>query len=61
MSENGAALLDEIDAPRVRRFASQVMTKGAPAMAALGPVGRLESHDTFARRFGAGALPHAAE
>jgi predicted Zn-dependent peptidase len=55
------ALLDEIDAPRVRRFASQVMAKGAPAMAALGPVGRLESHDTFARRFGAGALPHAAE
>ena len=32
-----------------------------PTIAAVGPVGRLESHDRFARRFGSGALPRAAE
>jgi hypothetical protein len=35
------------------------MQSTAPAIAAIGPVARLESHDTFARRFG--ALADAAE
>jgi hypothetical protein len=37
------------------------MQAGMPAIAALGPISRLESHHRFARRYGAGALPHAAE
>lgn len=55
------AQLDQIDAAAVRRFAHGVMTSGAPSIAALGPIAKLESHDRFARRFGAGALNHAAE
>ena len=34
---------------------------GLSTMTAIGPVGRLESHECFARRFGADALPRAAE
>jgi len=55
------AQLDAIDVAQVKAYAARVMTRGAPTIAALGPVSRLESHDRFARRFGAGALPHAAE
>ncbi len=55
------AQLDAIDLGAVRRYACQVMQAGKPSIAAIGPIGRLESHDRFARRFGAGALPQAAE
>jgi len=56
------AQLDAIDAAAVKRYAAQVMQQAAPAVAALGPVGRLESFDAFSRRFGAAArLPSAAE
>jgi predicted Zn-dependent peptidase len=55
------AQIDAADLGMVKDYAARVMQAGAPAIAALGPVGRLESHDRFARRFGAGALPHAAE
>ncbi len=55
------AHIDAIDLETVKRHAARVMQNGQPAIAALGPVGRLESHDRFARRFGAGALPYAAE
>jgi predicted Zn-dependent peptidase len=55
------AQLDAIDVAAVKRHAVRVMQAGAPTIAALGPIGRLESHDSFARRFGANALPHAAE
>jgi len=48
-----------VDAAAVRRFGDRVMASANPAIAAVGPVGRLESHDAFARRFG-GAL-RAAE
>ena len=53
------AQIDAIDAGAVKRYAAQVMQSTAPAIAAIGPVARLESHDTFARRFG--ALADAAE
>jgi hypothetical protein len=45
----------------VRRYAARVLETGSPAIAAIGPVSRLESHDRFARRFGAGTHRHAAE
>lgn len=55
------AQLDAIDLATVKAYAARVMNQGAPTIAALGPISRLESHDRFARRFGASALPHAAE
>ena len=55
------AQLDAIDLGMVRRYAARVMQTGKPAIAAVGPIARLESHDRFARRFGAGAIPQAAE
>jgi len=53
--------LDAIDAACVKRYAARVMQAGAPTMAALGPVSKLESHATFARRFGKASLVDAAE
>ncbi len=47
------AQLDAIDAACVKRYAARVMQGGAPTIAAVGPVTRLEKHDVFARRFGA--------
>jgi len=44
--------LDAVDAASVRRFGERVMATGNPAMAALGPIGRLESHAAFNVRFG---------
>jgi len=61
------AQLDSIDAAQVKRYAARVV-EGAnigngPTIAAVGPVGRLESHAKFADRFGASAaiIPDAAE
>jgi predicted Zn-dependent peptidase len=53
------AQIDSIDAAAVKRYAAGVMESASPAIAAIGPVARLESHDKFARRFG--ALADAAE
>ena len=47
------AKLEAIDAAAVRRFGQKVMAAGQPSIAAVGPIGKLESHDAFARRFGA--------
>ena len=55
------AQLDAIDVAMVKRYGAQVMQTATPAIAALGPISRLESHHRFARRYGVGALPHAAE
>jgi predicted Zn-dependent peptidase len=55
------AQLDAIDAAAVKRFAARVMQDSVPAMAAVGPVGKLEPHQSFARRFGAKNLKSAAE
>jgi predicted Zn-dependent peptidase len=57
--EELTAKLDAVDAAAVRRFGARVMASANPAIAAVGPIGKLESHDSFARRFG-GAL-RAAE
>ena len=50
--EEMTAKLDAIDASAVRRFGERVMATAEPAMAAVGPIGKLEPHATFARRFG---------
>jgi predicted Zn-dependent peptidase len=44
--------IDAVDAAALRRFAERVSSRGEPAIAAVGPVGRLESREAFARRFG---------
>lgn len=46
------AQLNDIDAAAVRRFAARVMQSGAPTIAAVGPVKKLESHSKFSGRFG---------
>jgi len=53
--------LDEVDASHIRRFGARLMNSPRPAVAALGPVGKLESYDVFAGRFGASATLRAAE
>jgi predicted Zn-dependent peptidase len=55
------AILDAIDLAAVKRYAAEVMRNSVPAMAAVGPISRLESHEVFARRFGGGAQLRAAE
>jgi predicted Zn-dependent peptidase len=55
------AKLDAIDAAAVRRFGERVMATTKPATAAIGPIGKFESHDRFAQRFGADARLRAAE
>ncbi|MBW8709162.1 MAG: insulinase family protein [Alphaproteobacteria bacterium] len=54
------AQLDAIDTAAVKRYAAKVMQAGRPTIAAVGPIGKLESHSVFARRFGAN-LADAAE
>ncbi|HEY0107432.1 MAG TPA: pitrilysin family protein [Rhizomicrobium sp.] len=51
--EELTARLDAVDAAAVRRFGARMMTASVPAIAAVGPVRALESHEVFARRFGA--------
>ncbi|MFC3678046.1 M16 family metallopeptidase [Ferrovibrio xuzhouensis] len=46
------AAVDRVDAAAVRRVAEQVMRKAKPTLAALGPIGQLESYQRFAARFG---------
>jgi hypothetical protein len=46
------ARVDAVDAVALRRFATKLCERGGPAMASIGPVGRLESLERFARRFG---------
>ncbi len=54
------AQLDAIDATAVKGYAARVMQGGAPTIAAVGPVARLEKHAIFAARFG-GRIADAAE
>lgn len=44
--------IEAVDVTALRRFAEGVCARGQPAIAALGPVKRLESRDAFAARFG---------
>jgi predicted Zn-dependent peptidase len=48
-----SAKLDAIDAASVRRFGERIMASDYPSTAALGPIGKLESHARFAQRYGA--------
>ncbi len=54
------AQLDAIDASAVKQYATRVMQAGRPTIAAIGPVNRLETLQTFAHRFGQ-TLASAAE
>ncbi|MBV9549162.1 MAG: insulinase family protein [Alphaproteobacteria bacterium] len=55
------AQLDAIDLGAVKRYAGRVVETGKSAIAAIGPIARLENHERFARRFGGGDMPQAAE
>jgi predicted Zn-dependent peptidase len=61
------AQLDAIDVSAVKHYAARVVEganlRNGPTIAAVGPVGKLESHAKFAARFGASprAIPDAAE
>jgi predicted Zn-dependent peptidase len=56
-----SAKLDEVDVAAVRRIGEQLMRSESPAMVSLGPVGKLESYDVFAGRFGGTVSMRAAE
>jgi predicted Zn-dependent peptidase len=49
------ARVDAVDAAALKNLAGRIMRAGNPAIAAVGPVKRLESRDAFARRFGRSA------
>lgn len=56
------AKLDAVDVGAVRQIAARVLAAERPALAAIGPLARLEPYETFARRFGVVARSaHAAE
>jgi predicted Zn-dependent peptidase len=46
------AKLEVVDAAAVRRFGDRVMATAKPSLAAVGPLKKLESYETFAGRFG---------
>jgi len=50
-----------IDAAAVRRFGAKVMQTATPAVATVGPAGKLERYGIFAGRFGSKRAVHAAE
>jgi predicted Zn-dependent peptidase len=55
-AEELSARLDEVDVAAVRRIGEMIMRSERPALASLGPVGKLESYDNFAGRFGGGTI-----
>ena len=59
--EELSARLDAVDASAVRRFGERIMQAGRPTIAAVGPIGKLESHAVFSHRFEAGRTRDAAE
>ncbi len=50
--EELTAKLEAVDVGAVKRFGERVMNSAKPAIAALGPIGKLESYGAFADRFG---------
>jgi hypothetical protein len=48
--------VDAVDVASVRRVGTNLMQTALPTIAAVGPVGKLESAARFANRFGAPAL-----
>ncbi|MDE2183367.1 MAG: insulinase family protein [Alphaproteobacteria bacterium] len=59
--EEMTARLEAVDCAAVRRFGEQVMTSTVPALATVGPAGRLERYGNFAGRFGSRPTMRAAE
>jgi predicted Zn-dependent peptidase len=59
--EEMVSKLDAVDATEVRRFASRIMQSPNPAIAAIGPIAKFESYETFAGRFGRATALRAAE
>jgi predicted Zn-dependent peptidase len=59
--EELTARLDAVDASAVRGFGARLLETAVPAIAAVGPIGRLEDYETFARRFGSARTLRAAE
>jgi predicted Zn-dependent peptidase len=59
--EEMTARLDAVDASAVRGFGARLLETAVPAIAAVGPIGRLEDYETFARRFGSARTLRAAE
>jgi predicted Zn-dependent peptidase len=55
------AKVDAVTVADVRRVAETTFTKASPTIAAIGPVGKLISHDAVAARLGARATTVAAE
>ena len=45
------AKIDAVQAAEVRRAAARIIAAGPPALAAIGPIGRLESYQAMAARF----------
>jgi predicted Zn-dependent peptidase len=60
-TEEMISKLDAVDAAAVRRFGETVMTSTHPALATVGPAGRLERYGVFAGRFGPRPTMRAAE
>jgi len=46
------AKIDEVDASAIKRVAERVVSSSAPSLAAIGPLGRLETYDRLKARFG---------
>ena len=44
--------IDAVDIDAVSRVSNRIMTSGAPTVAAIGPIGKLESYSAIAARFG---------
>jgi predicted Zn-dependent peptidase len=59
--EELTAKLDAVDTDAVKRFGARLMNSARPAMASLGPVGGVETYESFASRFGGSASVRAAE
>ncbi len=53
--------LEALDAVAVRRFGQKIMETAIPAVATVGPAGKLERYGIFAERFGAKPTVRAAE
>ncbi|TNE59549.1 MAG: insulinase family protein [Alphaproteobacteria bacterium] len=50
-AEEMVAQIEAVDVANLKAFATRLMETNAPALAAIGPIERLESYDQFAARF----------
>jgi predicted Zn-dependent peptidase len=59
--EELTAKLEAVDTAAVRRFGARLMATRSPAIATVGPAGKLERYEFFAKRFGSRPNLRAAE